>query len=269
LTDRIRSAFFRTGRLASFLLRSSSRYAVHSPFLFEFTDEVIRGAGDRGDKSCSEKLRSKYLKDGSVITKTDFGPGGTGMPGMSYPVRIGRLARTSLTPPRQLARLERYVRKYKPSKMLEIGTSLGVTAAALASASPSAKVVTLEGCPELSRIASRGFRDCGVENITLITGPFAETLPAALEQLGTVDFVYIDGNHCYEAVTDYFERCLAYSGNETVIVLDDIHASPGMEKAWKHLSRLPRVSVSIDLFHSGWILLRKELSREHFRLRYL
>ncbi len=230
---------------------------------------MIRGSGNRKGESCSEKLRKNYRADRSVIIKTDYGPGGDGPSGLSYPVEISRLARTSLTPAGQVARLERYVRKYHPDRILEIGTSLGVTTAALSSAHPSATVVTLEGCPELSRIASQSFRKCGLDRIELITGRFRETLPAALERLGTVDFVYIDGNHRYEAVTEYFTRCLAHTDHHTVIVLDDIHASPGMERAWDEARRAPQVSVSIDLFHSGWLLMRKELSREHFSLRYL
>ena len=70
----------------------------------------------------------------------------------------------------------------KAGNILEIGTSLGITTAYLALAIPDAKIITLEGCPELSRKAREHFDRLGIKNIELIEGRFEETLPVALDR---------------------------------------------------------------------------------------
>jgi hypothetical protein len=42
-----------------------------------------------------------------------------------------------------------------------------------------------------------------------------------------------------------------------------------MEQAWQLVRQHDKVRISLDLFFSGWILFRKESSRQHFRLRYI
>jgi predicted O-methyltransferase YrrM len=78
----------------------------------------------------------------------------------------------------------------------------------------------------------------------------------------------MDGHHAKEPTLDYFELCLQHSHNDTVLVLDDIHWSQGMEAAWSAIKAHPRVTVTIDLYSLGLVFLRSEQAREHFRLRY-
>ena len=204
-----------------------------------------------------------------IIHKTDYGESGKNIPVMVYPISLRKIARTSLTSPRYARRLFRLARFMKAGNILEIGTSLGITTAYLAIARPDARIITLEGCPELSRKAKEHFDRLGIKNIELIEGRFEEKLPEALDRLGTVDLVYIDGNHHKEATMDYYKRCFDHSRNETIMIFDDIRASPGMEEAWNIISQKEEVRVSLDLFSTGWLIFRKESSKQHFRLRYI
>ena len=215
-----------------------------------------------------EALRKECLKSRKIINKKDFGTGSGEAENVTYPVEIRKIAADSLTSRRNARRLNRMVRFMKAQKILEIGTSLGITSAYLAMANPGARIITLEGCPELSNIARKNFRRLGLDNVDLIEGRFENTLPKALEQLGTVDFVYIDGNHRKEAMLDYFSKCLAFSNNNTVMIFDDIHMTDEMENGWDAMVKNEKIRVSLDLFFSGWIFFRKESSREHFKLRY-
>jgi hypothetical protein len=64
------------------------------------------------------------------------------------------------------------------------------------------------------------------------------------------------------------EQCLTRAHNDTVLVLDDIHWSRGMEEAWEQVKAHPRVTVTIDLYNMGLVFLRSEQAKEHFVLRY-
>lgn len=257
------------GRFIDFILHSGNRYHLHSPFLYSLAEEVIRGNKSTDGGKNIEMLRRECLESKEIIMKTDYGEGAKSIGGVIYPVELRRIAMTSLTPKRQARRLARLVQFIKAGRILEIGTSLGMTTAYLAMANPESRVITLEGCPELCRKAGGHFAKLGLKNIGLIEGRFEDTLPRALMQLGSIDMVFIDGNHQKEAVLDYFEKCLAYAHNDTVIVFDDIHASKGMKEAWELVKQRQEVRISLDFFYTGWVFFRKESSRQHFRLRYI
>jgi predicted O-methyltransferase YrrM len=249
-------------------MRAGSRYQVHSPYLYKLIGEVIRPRQRINETLEIENLRKEYLVNREIIIKTDFGAGAEGLESRNYPATIRNIAKISLTSRRKAERLYRLERFMKAGRILEFGTSLGITASYLATANRQARVITLEGCPELCLRARNHFNRLGLTNIELIEGRFEDTMGSALEKLGGADLVYFDGNHRKEALLEYFIRCLPFISNDTVFVFDDIHSSAGMEQAWEEARQHEMVTVSLDLFFSGWIFFRKELSRQHFRLRY-
>jgi predicted O-methyltransferase YrrM len=260
---------WQTSRFLDFLLHSGNRYRVHSPFLFTLTNEVLRNNRESNDTWQLEQIRKECLKSHEIIEKTDYGESNNTKQARVYPVALSQIARTSLTLPRNARRLYSLARFMKAENILEIGTSLGITTAYLARGNPDARIITLEGCPQLSRIAKEHFGRLGIKNIELIEGRFEENLSVALDRLGKVDLVYIDGNHQKAALLEYYDQCKARSVNETIMILDDIHASPGMEEAWDIIRNKDEVRVSLDLFTTGWLIFRKESSKQHFRLRYI
>jgi predicted O-methyltransferase YrrM len=90
-----------------------------------------------------------------------------------------------------------------------------------------------------------------------------------LEKIKTLDMLFIDGNHSYDATMRYFEMCKPYLHNQSLIVFDDIYWSKGMTQAWKEIKADPIVTVSIDLFFIGLVFFRKEQVKENFKLRIL
>jgi predicted O-methyltransferase YrrM len=249
-------------------VKSGNRYQVHSPFLYNFIGEVIRPKTKITETRSIEKIRAEYLCSREIIQKTDFGAGAEGKELRKYHVSINKIAKHSLTSRTRAARLFRLARFLQAKQILEIGTSLGITAFYLATANRQARVVTLEGCPELSRIARNSMNNLGLENVEVVTGRFEKTLDPALGNLGAVDLVYFDGNHRRDAVLAYFNQCLPFIRNKTVFVFDDIHSSGEMEQAWNEIRQHEKVRVSLDFFFSGWIFFREELSVQQFNLRY-
>jgi predicted O-methyltransferase YrrM len=215
-----------------------------------------------------EGLRQKYLKDNRIILKTDFGSGGEGDALLKYEVKIKHLARKSSVPSYRAARLFNLVRFLGAKNILELGTSLGITTGYLAKADLLARVVSLEGCPEVAALARENLSAIRLDNLSIVEGNFDQKLPEVLRSFEHLDLVFFDGNHRREPTLDYFRQCLPLVHNDTVFVFDDIHYSPEMEQAWDQIIGNDRVRVSLDFFHMGWVLFRKELSKQHFILRY-
>jgi len=62
---------------------------------------------------------------------------------------------------------------------------------------------------------------------------------------------------------------LSKTDNFSMIILDDIHWSAEMELAWQHCKDHSAVTLSIDLFFIGLLILRKEIrEKQHFVVRF-
>lgn len=248
------------------LRTAGNRHDVHSPFVFALVVEVLRKRTPPAEHADTEKLRAALLKDPRTITVTDLGAGSRSNNNSER--RVRDIARTALKPRGEAEQLARMARYFNPRNVLELGTSLGITTLYLARAAPLAHIHTIEGCPAIAAIAQENFTAQKAVNIISHVGPFSTELPTVLNSMGSLDLVFIDGNHAAEPTLDYFNRCLGKAHNDTVFVFDDIHWSEGMEEAWAAIKAHPQVTVTIDLFHFGIVFIRKEQQREDFILSY-
>lgn len=257
---------FRTGSYLAYLRNSVSRYRVHSPFVYSFIEDVLKGK-DRGAEIRSVlDLREELLNDRSTLHKQDHGAGSERS--KVYEVSIREVTKGSVNSPHQLSILHRLVKSYKPSIIVELGTALGVSTAALALGNRKGTVISIEGSPELSAKAKSNLAKLGIDNAKIVTGNFDEVLPSVLESAGNPGLFFIDGNHRYAPTVHYFETFLEHAGSDSIAVLDDIYWSGDMAKAWNEIRNHPRVRVSVDIYRKGFVFLQKGLARQHFVIRY-
>lgn len=242
-------------------------HGIHSPFVFEFIQQVLNGRIDDAFPEKIEALRRRLLKDDTLIAVEDFGAGSTRVSGRNRKIRS--IASSSLKSEKYTRLLFKIVRHYKPASVLELGTSLGITSAYLAAANPSCRVITIEGSPEVSSAAARHLNGLGIKNVKLIAGTFDDTLDDAMRQSGRLDLVFIDGNHRYQPTLDYFSRIKPHLAPYSLVIFDDIHWSREMEMAWEAICRDPEVSLTIDLFFPGIAVINPDIkSKQHFSIRY-
>jgi predicted O-methyltransferase YrrM len=242
-------------------------HGVHSPFVFNFIKFVVRDTRYYYCYGPVEQLRSELLKDNSVIEVEDFGAGSTVIKSNNRVVKA--IAKSSLKPKKFAQLLFRMVNYYQPLNVVELGTSLGITTAYLASGNSSAPVYTCEGAKNIAAIAQQNFRQLLLSNTILLQGDFAKTLPVLLQSLERVDFAFIDGNHRKEPTLQYFEQLLQKTHNKSILVFDDIHWSAEMEAAWDTIRNHPSVTLSIDLFFIGIVFFDNSFKvKQHFTIRF-
>jgi predicted O-methyltransferase YrrM len=242
-------------------------HGIHSPFVFEFITNVLN---DKRVFDCFryvESLREELKSNTVEINVPDFGAGSRMQ--LNNKRKISAIANSSLKPKKYSQLLFRIVHYYKPLSVLEIGTSLGITTSYLSFANPKADIITMEGAPEVASIAHANFERLNLSNIKIIEGNFDETLPIAISQLSTLNFVFIDGNHRKEPTLNYFNQLVNLSTQSSIFIFDDIHWSKEMEDAWNEIKQHPLITLSIDLFFIGIVFFRTEQKvKEHFIIRF-
>ena len=242
-------------------------HGVHSPFVFEFIEKVLNNKKDHDAYTAIEALRHSLKQDSRMLAIEDFGAGSRVDDHHQRAVRA--IARSALKPAKFGQLLFRMVQYYRPSVILELGTSLGITTAYLASGNPDGRVITMEGAKAVAAIAKENFNRLSLTNISLVEGNFDTTLPELLSNTPTIDLAFIDGNHRCQPTVNYFKQILARANTGSIIILDDIHWSSEMEQAWQEVQQHPQVSMTIDLFFIGIVLLKEAFKvKQHFTIRY-
>jgi predicted O-methyltransferase YrrM len=257
--------FFQLKSFLRFYAAAQTRYQVHSPFVFDFAQAILDDQRWFYAFDDIEYHRGKLLHDQRNLNIRDLGAGS--MVRTSATRTVADIARNSALSPFYCQVIFKLVQQYKPTRVLELGTSLGISAMYQAMAAPSGKIVTIEGCEDVATCARNHFRQLGIKNVELLEGDFDQQLPVALRKLGSIDLLLCDGNHRYEPTLRYFHACAKHAGQNAIFIFDDIHWSPEMEHAWAEIRAHPAVTLSIDLYRMGLVFFRKEnLSKSHWSL---
>lgn len=244
---------------------------LHSPYVFKMYNESIKKqVASKIDFKQIENLRKTLKQDNSTVTYTDFGALAKSEGEIKH-LKVSGIAKTDLKPARIAEILHYLIRNSDLNNCIELGTSLGITTSYLLKAlenKSNPSLYSIEASKDVHELAKKNIESLSLQkNAHLILGSFDEQLPLLLEKLDVVDFIFIDGNHSYEATIRYFEWILPKVHENTLIIFDDIYWSEGMTKAWEEIKNHPTISISVDLFFFGIISFRKGQVKEHFKLR--
>jgi len=242
-------------------------HGMHSPFVFDFILHVLNNKSGYTPPSSIEALRKELLKQKEVLEIEDFGAGSR--LSSSRQKTVAQIAKAALKPEKYAQLLYRLVKHYQPQTIIELGTSLGITTAYLATANPSAQITTIEGSKAIAQKASENFQKLNLTNIQSFQGNFDNLLPSVISHQPSIDLAYIDGNHRYQPTINYFQQLLSQSHNNSILIFDDIHWSEEMEQAWEEIKEHPSVQYTIDIFFLGFVFFRQEFKeKQHFKIRF-
>jgi predicted O-methyltransferase YrrM len=241
-------------------------HGMHSPFVFDFIINVLNDKKEYSAYTSIEQLRNQLKKDNRILEIKDFGAGS--VVNKTNHRSVAEIARNAAKPKKLAQLLFRIVNYYQPKTMIELGTSLGISAAYIASGNANGKLITIEGSKAIAEIADKNFRSLGLSNIELITGNFDIILPHILEKISP-GFVFIDGNHRAAPTLNYFQQLLEKRSESSLFIFDDIHWSSEMESAWEEIKNHPSVLLTIDLFFIGLVFFRPEFKvKQDFIIRF-
>ena len=244
---------------------------IHSPYLFELVRLVLRDENSYYCFADIERRRELLLACNDELDVLDYGSKGS-PEGLHVPRKVCHIAKHQLECPKIAQALFRLVNfmgahEKRPLKIIELGTSLGITTSYLAAASSKNSIVTFEGSPEVLKVAQGIWKTLKLENIQWVQGPIDDTLLKRARVKDKIDLAYVDANHTYEATMRYVNFLLPQMSEKGVIALDDIHHSQEMERAWNALKADKRVTTTMDLFHVGLLFVDTHYLKRHYRIR--
>ncbi|PHQ57063.1 MAG: methyltransferase [Lutibacter sp.] len=229
-----------------FLCRSTNQHGVHSPFVYDLVTTCFYQKTNPSNVNSIETAK-QWLNNHTEqkIARTS---------------KVKNFSRKKTT---LLIRMSAY---FKPSSVLEIGTSIGLETAALSIGNPVAIINTLEECKNTAFIAQGLFQKLNLKNIKLVVGNFDNTLHAIIIK-DQFDLIYFNGIHREEQLLDCFNLCLQRIHNNSIFIFNEINSSEEMQQVWITIKKHPKVTISIDTFYCGIIFFRKEQQKQHFTIR--
>jgi predicted O-methyltransferase YrrM len=248
-------------------ITSFNKYKIHSPFVFKLVTEVFEKQLLYDDFERIEAVRDSLKDNHTEIDVIDLGAGSRAF--KTHKRKISKIVRKSVKKEKYGHLLFMIVRHFKANSILELGTSLGITTAYLASAHENTRVITIEGSESIAKVAQENFDKLKLKNIQLVVGNFDNELKRICDERQKFDLIFIDGNHREVPTIDYFNTVLPYCHNDTILLFDDIHWSEEMQEAWEYIKNHEKVTTTIDIFEMGIVFLRKEFrQKQHMQISY-
>lgn len=259
--------FFLIKEYIQYCLKAKSAHGIHSPFVFDFIHSILQDDRHYYAFDDIQALRKKLYANQTILNIEDFGAGS--LVHNFKQRKVNDIARTAGRNEKFGKLLFRIVNTYKYNSIIELGTSLGIGTSYMAAANANANLVTLEGSKEVANVAKANFQQMNFTHVRQVLGNFDHSFQAVLNEMKSVDLIFIDGNHRQEPTIDYFLKSLPFLHNNSMLIFDDIHWSEGMKEAWNTIRNHDKVTLSIDLFYFGIVLFQQEFKvKQHFVLKY-
>lgn len=225
-------------------------------------DECFRIPVRKEDNETIQALIHELSQDKRSIQVADFGAGSKFL---KKERKISSILKISSSKGKYARLFYRLSAFYKPKKIVELGTSLGIGTIHFSMGNPDAEVTTVEACPETAKTAQENFDKTGAKNVQLVNKTFEDFLKE--DNLPQYDLIFIDGHHDGIAILRYVDLLEKHIHDNTFIILDDIRWSNSMFSSWEKLKNDERFNVSIDFFRMGMLLKRPGQRKEHFVLK--
>lgn len=245
---------------------------IHSPRLFYLVRHLFYETARLYAWDAIEQRRQAMLRAPKLLHIRDFG---TGQDRDELVMHIAQKSVMNQRHAQLLSRLVHYMsgNEYMPPKkhpltILELGTSLGITTAYLASVDSKNTVISFEGSEEIAQMAQLNWNKLGLANIQLHLGAIDDTLyNYAQGARARVAFALMDANHTQEATLRYFDWIQPLMDEDGIIAIDDIRYSKEMYQAWQTICQHPKVTTTMDLGGLGLVFFYPPLMKKNYKIR--
>lgn len=248
----------KTKSFVLYLIKSKSRYRIHSKFVYDFVEYVRAKEELPPQVKFIEEWRKELKKNKTLIKFLDWGAKGNGNFRES---KLSSIVKSSVSH-RKGVFLYKCAKYVNGDKILELGTSLGISAAYLAISNK--KITTIEGSPEISNLALSFFQRYNFSNISLVQSRFETAIENFIKENEKFDLIFLDGDHSPLKLRYYLLSLPQILNEEGILVVDDIRYSSALHKMWREVSQNIPLLLIIEFFNVGIIFNSERFQKERY-----
>lgn len=233
-----------------FYFQASTKYQVHSPFVFDFVENILEDDRQYYFFKTIEQYRRLLNSDKQKLSE----PKG---------VSINILAKKKGISKKTGQLLFKIVNHYKPTKAILIGVFPGI--AALYQSTPSYKMVVdgIESNKEVSHKLKHYFEEIGVPNIVMQFRSLDPSITTYLENNTSVSYVYIKELPTRHALEQLMKRCAP----DSCLVIERPYQNTHYLNNWNWLKDHSKTTLTIDIYDLGLVFFRAEQKEKaHYKL---
>lgn len=240
-----------------FYAKADTIYRIHPPFLYHLLRKTFDRTRIFYDFDLLWQIRDKLKRSHEKIPDSSFS-----IRHGQHHLSLAQFSKKALHPPEDLHQLYRLVQFLKPQRILELGAGPGLSSSCLALANAVGMVSSIDGNPYFGKISNEIFRDFQIKNAQFIVAEFDSYFSHSADQ--SFDFVMLDGDHRYEAVLKNLKMIRDRIQERSCVVVDDIHWSSGMYRAWKELRETSGASCTLETTRWGILFFNPNLTPGHY-----
>jgi precorrin-6B methylase 2 len=244
-----------------YLVQSTNRHGVHSPFVYSFADKVLYGKQHCLYEPAAELCRKRMIQSKKRILFN----------GKSE--SLGSIIFRNAPSAKYNRILFRWVQYQQlGNHIVEFGSTLGVLPLYLQRGDSAVnRYHIFEKSDSLQEITKYNLNEYEC-NETIRVLPYTRATDATrlLQEQDVVDIDLLIINQAMDA--DEFWHLIEWAiprlRSNGSIVFNRLNETPESQLRWNQLQNLDEITVSIDLFGMGMAFARKEQIKESFLLRY-
>lgn len=237
-----------------YFFKADTKFNIHPPYLFDFINFVFDANRIFYDFNLLHQASENIKANNQIIPKDTFSESHH-----QVGLTVGQFYKKAGHPLSKYECLYRMALFLKSKNIIDFGACVGMSSLSFALASKHGRIISIEGNKFLSASSIELYNRLQVNNIDSIHSEFNNFLESST--LRDVDLVFLDGDHQYNSTLHYFSKIIHLTNDSAVIVLDDIHWSPGMYKAWKKLINHPMIQCSLETTRWGFLFKNKALTK--------
>ena len=234
-----------------YYLNAKTKYQIHSPFVFEFVQEVLEDKRNyyyfNTIKHFIKRIESDTtpINDGKRETHTKVSAVASKQ---HVSTSIGQL-------------LFRTINHYQPTIALELGTGLGLNTLYQCTPSTSMEFHTFESNKAFAQVAQENFQILGIRHVQLHIGAIEKNVQLLLSTISPPNYLFLNT----ELSTSFLQTLLDKCDPESIIIVNKPHTKGATQ--WNWFCQQEAITLTFDLYTVGLAFKRAEQKEKtHFPL---